>query len=46
MSCGRNGDCMKEGWKFKGIMKVVEGSNNIIFMKRRISNQYKTFLGK
>jgi hypothetical protein len=37
---------MNGGWKFQGIVKVVEGSNNIIFMKRRIYNQYKDFLGK
>jgi hypothetical protein len=37
---------MKEGWKFQGTVKVVEGSNNKIFMKRRISNKYKAFLGE
>lgn len=37
---------MKEGWKFQGVVKVVEGSNNIIFVKRIIPNQYKAFLGK
>jgi hypothetical protein len=46
MSCGRNRGCMKEGWKFQGIAKVVGGSNNTVLMKRRISNQYKAFFGK